>query len=326
MVRIATFNLETLDDHPSGGADFADRLAMLRPQMRRLRADVLCLQEVNARDEVGPDGVRARRLPALDRLLEGTEYRDFQRVVSQGRGGRPADCHNLVILSRYPVLEQDQVWHHLMPPPAYTPPVGADGPASMEWERPLLHAVLALADGCRLHVIADHLRAPRAAFLKGRKGADGGWRSLADWAEGFFAATVKAAGQALEVRLLVERIFDAEPEALIAVCGDFNAGDGEAPLRIVAADEEDAGNGRLATRALVILDRGLSDSRRFSVIHHGRRVMLDHILVSRSLTGWYLNSEIHNEALGDESLSPALVRTPPDSFHAPLVAVFAPPA
>jgi endonuclease/exonuclease/phosphatase family metal-dependent hydrolase len=337
-VRIATFNLENLDDRPPGGIEFADRLAVLRPQLQRLRADILCLQEVNAR-EPEEGAARPRALPALDRLLRGTAYEGYGRVVSSGcRGMRaagdadtrppgPADRHNLTILSRYPVLESRQVWHDLMPPPAYRSPSGAAsaGPADILWDRPLLHAVLGLADGRRLHVVAVHLRAPRAAFLPGRKTPDGSWERLADWAEGFFAATVKAAGQALETRLVVDQIFDAEPDALIAVCGDFNAGDGEAPLRLVAGDEEDSGNGRLAARALVVLDRGLSDSRRFSVVHNGRRVMLDHILVSRPLSGWYLGAEIHNETLGDELVSPLRVRMPPDSYHAPLVAAFEPP-
>ena len=48
---------------------------------------------------------------------------------------------------------------------------------------------------------------------------------MSGWAEGFFAAAIKRAGQALELRLAVERIFDAEPNAVIAVCGDFNAED-----------------------------------------------------------------------------------------------------
>jgi exonuclease III len=54
-------------------------------------------------------------------------------------------------------------------------------------------------------------------------------------------------------------------------------------------------------------------------------VLLDHILVSRSLLGWYRAAEIHNEALGDELVSPAAVWGAPDSYHAPLVAEFAPP-
>jgi hypothetical protein len=53
--------------------------------------------------------------------------------------------------------------------------------------------------------------------------------------------------------------------------------------------------------------------------------MLDHILVSRPLLGWYLGAEIHNETLGDELVSPASIHAPPDSYHAPLLAEFSLP-
>lgn len=325
-LRIGTFNLENLDDRPQAGSDFADRIAVLRPQLLRLRADVLCLQEVNshAATRSGP-----RECTALDKVVAGTEYEGFHRIVSLSRGGRrPADRHNLVILSRLPVLGHRQVWHDLVPPALYAPVTAdprPDQPDAVEWDRPILHAILQLPESRRLHVVCVHLRAPRAAWLPGCKDDHGRWRSVGGWAEGFFMAAVKQTGQALEARLLVESIFDGEPEALVAVCGDFNAGDSEMPVRTVRGDEEDTGNGHLAARVLVPLDRTVPDTQRYSVIHHGRRVMLDHILASRPLLGWYRGTEIHNEALGDELVSPATVWGSPDSFHAPLVAEFAPP-
>ena len=110
---------------------------------------------------------------------------------------------------------------------------------------------------------------------------------MSGWAEGFFLAAVKRAGQALEVRLLVDRLFDADADALIVVCGDFNADVHEVPVRTIRGDEEDAGNPHLAARTLVPVERSLADSRRFSVVHHGRPQMLDHLLVSRPLLAWY---------------------------------------
>ena len=72
----------------------------------------------------------------------------------------------------------------------------------------------------------------------------------------------------------------------------------------------------------LVLDRTLPESQRFSVIHRGRRIMLDHILASRPLLGCYIGSEIHNETLGDELVSPLMVRGSPETFHAPVVAEF----
>ncbi|PKU22549.1 endonuclease/exonuclease/phosphatase family protein [Telmatospirillum siberiense] len=319
-LKIATFNLESLDDRPCCESDFPDRLAILRPQLARLRADVLCLQEVNARavSRRGP-----RDLGALDQLLEGTPYADFHRTVSTNRAGkRPSDRHNLIVLSRWPIGRHRQLWHDLVSPPQYSPVFGGEGIA-VEWDRPLLYVRID-AGQCHLHVLNLHLRAPRAAFVAGQKD-HGVWKSVGGWAQGFFLAAVKQAGQALEARLLIDEIFDEDPQALIAVCGDFNARDSEVPVRAIRGDEEDTGNGHLAMRTLVPIDRSLPESRRYSAIHHGRPLMLDHILVSRSLLGWYVATEAHNEALGDELMSPALVHRPPDSYHAPIVAAFEPP-
>jgi len=66
-LRIATFNVENLDEPRRHGVSLDERIAVLRPQLLALRADVLCLQEVNAQDRRDPQ----HALRALDRLLEG---------------------------------------------------------------------------------------------------------------------------------------------------------------------------------------------------------------------------------------------------------------
>ena len=126
----------------------------------------------------------------------------------------------------------------------------------------------------------------------------------------------------LEARLAIDRVFDADPDAAIIVCGDMNAELREMPLRILCADAEDTGNGRLALRSLVPLETRLPDTIRYSVVHAGRPLMLDHILVSRSLALRSAGMEIHNEALGDEVIGYAAVHHSPESYHAPIVAEF----
>ena len=76
MLRIATFNLENFDDlGPTGQPTLAERIALMRPQLERLRADVLCLQEVNTQEVNG-----LRTFAALEQLIAGTAYATFQRV------------------------------------------------------------------------------------------------------------------------------------------------------------------------------------------------------------------------------------------------------
>lgn len=325
--RIATFNVENLGEPTGGSPALKDRIAVLRPQLQRLRADVLCLQEVDGQRRAPG---KKRYLQALESLLEDTPYADFHmaHTVSGSRGGGVRDKHNMVLLSRFPILEQGQVRHDLVSPPLYRratahPP--QDDPEIIDWDRAFIWARIGLPDGRALTVVNLHLRAPRAAWIDGQKADARTWRSVPGWAEGYFLATVKRAGQALEARMFIDSVLDSEPEALIAACGDFNADMYEMPVRIIRGDEEDMGNGKLAPRLLVPLERSLPASQRYSVIHGGRAVMLDHILVSRSLLGWYRLGEIHNEALGDELSTPAVVRGAPSSYHAPVVAEFEAP-
>lgn len=322
-LRIATFNVENLGDTTDGGIGLEERIRLLRPQVQRLRTDVLCLQEVDGQIDAESG---ERGLLALDALLADTPYESFHRATSVSRSkGTPRDKHNLVILTRYPVVDHRQIFHDLVAPPFFSSAVrdpDKNAPSIIEWDRPVLHAAMRLDGGRILHVVNIHLRAPRAAFIPGQKTGRGVWRTMSGWAEGFFLAAVKRAGQALETRLYLDRILNEDADALIVVAGDFNADTHEVPVRTIRGDEEDAGNPRLAMRTLVPVERGLADLRRFSVVHHGRPQMLDHILVTRPLLGWLHSVEVHNEALGDELITARAVRGSPESFHAPVVAEF----
>lgn len=322
-MRIASFNLESLATVSKSGVPLASRAEILRPQLERLDADILCLQEVNAEHVPGASD---RHLVALDRLLAGTPYAAYNRAATGAkRGTGAADVHNLVILSRYPIKAHRELRHHSVKPFEYrrvtaVPPDTAD--LSIEFERPILQAQIEVAPGLLMWVCNVHLRAPIAAHIPGQKKSAFVWRSVRGWAEGYYLSAVKRAAQAFELRLAVDEIFAADPHSLIAVCGDFNAEDHESPLKIVAGAEEDTGNGELAALSLVILDRSLPQDRRFSVLHHGRAQMLDHILVSRPLLGHFAALEVHNESLGDEVVGYGKVKQSPSSYHAPVVAEF----
>ena len=323
-IRIASFNLESLDEPPRGRVAVEKRIEILRPQLLRLRADVLCLQEVNGQNET--DGTRSLRV--LDKVLSGTAYANYHRVHSQSPSGKGArDRHNLVTLSRFPITKFEEVCHTRMEPPLYHPvtekPLQKNA-LPINWERPVLMCQLDLGTGTNnpLHVINVHLRAPRAAFISGQKKDATSWKSMPGWAEGYFIAALKQSGQALEVRFLIDEIFDANPRALVCVVGDFNADDHEAPVRIIRGDEDDVGSGEFAARMLVAAERSLPESQRFSIIHRGKAQMFDHILVSNNLLAWLRKTEIHNEALGDEVASPAAIADAPESYHAPIVADF----
>ena len=176
-MRVATFNLENLD------MPIAWRTTVLRPALQRLEADVLCLQEVNGQHVPGEAG---RKLITLDELLAGTAYAVFHRTSTMAADGADvADVHNLVTLSRYPILHHHQVHHHFVPPVEMRL-VTADPPASditkIKFNRPML--VTELDPGSsKLTVVNVHLRAPLATAIPGQKISPFVRKSVGAWAE-----------------------------------------------------------------------------------------------------------------------------------------------
>lgn len=323
-MRIATFNLESLDLPPKAHVPLEVRAEILRPALARLEADVLCLQEINGQSVHGKP---ERELIALDQLLTGTPYASYHRVSTAGSDGHGvADVHNLVTLSRFPLLATHEVRHSLIPPLQHclqtaVPPNINYTP--LRFDRPVLVTDFDVGNRRRLSVINLHLRAPLAAAIAGQKLAPFVWKSVSAWAEGYFLSAVRRAAQALEIRLLVDKMLSDDPRLLIAVAGDFNADDHETPLKIAVGAEEDTGNGQLSAQSLVVLDRAIAADRRWSVLHYGRQQMLDHILASHTLYGYFRSIEVHNESLGDEALAYSKISNPPGSYHAAVVAQFA---
>ncbi len=326
-MRLATFNLESLDLGPQRGGkahvDFDTRAAVLRPELERLEADILCLQEVNAQHVPGQ---HERQLVALEKLLEGTPYRHYARAVGSAPGGHgPADVHNLVTLSRFPIERIREVRHDIVAPPRHTSITAEPGrgeEVSVSFDRPLLVTEMAQPGGQRVSVVNVHLRAPLASPVAGQKTGPFAWRSAAGWAEGFYLSMLKREAQALELRLLVDELLVKTPSALVAVAGDFNAEDYGPALRLAVAAEEDLGASELAAHGLIVLDRAIPADRRWSVLHHGRPQMLDHILASRALYGHFRSIEVHNEGLGDELLGYGKALHSAASYHAAVVAEF----
>ncbi len=315
-MRIATFNVESLD------LPIEPRAALLRPALERLDGDILCLQEINGQKL--PNSPR-RSLAALDQLLEGTRYASFHRASTTSKSSSgPDSVHNLVTLSRFPINAQRQVRHELLAPvsvPLNSAMPQQAGHVEQEFDRPLLLTEIDV-DGQMLHLVNVHLRAPLASSIPGQKESSFVWKTTSAWAEGYYLSSLKRVGQALELRFLVDQMFDRDPQAWVLVAGDFNVEEHETPMRIILAASEDTGNSSLAARTLVLLERSVPPAKRFSVAHHGRPQMLDHIAASQALYGHFRSVEVHNEAIGDEAVGYALGLKPAGSYHAGVVATF----
>lgn len=316
-IRLATFNVENLDDRPNLDPPLSARLPILRPQLQRLDADILCLQEVNGQRRSSG----ARTLAALDTLIADTPYATFHRAVTHNDAGHIADVHNLVTLSRWPIGAAEVIRCGTVARTTWKSGDDAGQGHEVAYGRPGLATRVDVA-GRVLWVVNLHLKSPAAAVVRGGKEDAHTWRSTAAWAEGCYLAALQRNAQALDARLWVDGVFDNDAAALIAVCGDLNADLDDVPVRLLRAAEDDTGNGALAGRALVAPERQLPQDRRFSVMHHGRAEMLDHVLVSRALLGGFKALEVHNETLADELVGFAAVRHDTASYHAPLVASF----
>lgn len=320
-LRIATFNLMNLDDRPDRKPSLAERIPILRPQLVRLDADVLCLQEVCGQQEHG-----RMRLDAMKRLLECTPYEGYRRVSSIDQTtGEVFENHNLVILSRYEILEHHQYLHDYAPSPRYqkvTAQPEEREAREISWERPILHARIGLPNNMAVEVINLHLKSRRPTNIQGHKVDERTWKTASGWAEGVFISSMKRIGQSLETRILIDRLFDEDPCALIAVCGDFNEEFDEVALEAIRGDVENTGNLRLAMRVMVPTERNIPEPARYSLLHNGKGKMLDHILVSRTMLAYFKGSEVHNELLHDESIVFASRIFYPESDHAPVIARF----
>jgi len=316
-MRVATFNIENLDETRS--PTLAERIPVLRPGLLRLNADILCLQEIHGQERDG----QPRGLWALQALINGTPYQDFHISHTETSADEAYDKRNLVILSRHPILDSRQIRNEYVGDLMYrrmtASPHEADA-KQINWQRPLLYTKIGHPQG-PIHLINIHLKSRLPSAVPGQREGFG-YRSVAGWAEGYFISSMKRVGQALEVRMLVDEIFDVEPEARIIVCGDFNAEPGQVPVEAIAGRVENTGNAALAQRQLLPCSNTIPKESRYSHLHEGHGNLLDHMLISRSLLAYYQNAEIHNEILHDESIAFASDKKYPESDHAPFVAEF----
>jgi endonuclease/exonuclease/phosphatase family metal-dependent hydrolase len=321
-VRIATFNLENFDETaPDEWPSLAERIELMRPQIVRLRASIACFQEVNGQERSN----QPRSLLALGQLLADTNLAGAGLVSTRTENGDVYDERNLVVATTFAFLSDEQLRNDLVDPLLYRrltakPPDTAA--VTVDIERPILHVQLNLPNGTRLHVINVHLKSKIPTNIPGQKIDAYSWRSADAWAEGSFISSMKRMSQALEVRRLVDQILDADPNAQIAVAGDFNAAPDEVPVMAIRGDVENTGNPDLVGRVLVPIEHTIPAPARYTLYHPGRGEMLDHMLISRNLLAHYRGSEIHNEILHDESAAFAIDRKYPESDHAPVVATF----
>lgn len=330
--RIATYNVRDFFDdavpHVIGQLDrdgfnawaqkrartlYARKLEAIAAVVARMDADVVAFQEVEG----------AHVLDALRALLPGSGYLP---AVAGAQDERGIACG---VLSRFPVTVTDV---HNVGELAF--PVFAEGDprpfgARLRSRRGVLEVGVALPDGTSLCMLAVHLKSGRPVSKVAATGA-----ALEDTdhytaAEGHVRAAVVRMAEALAVRSLVEARLMRDSRAQLVVAGDFNDGPGSVTLRAVAGDLAEAPRGRgsdldaagaLEAGVLQACARAVPEPARYSLLHRGAGVLVDHILVSRALWRRFRGARVLNENLHNAAFEG---REDVDSDHAPVVADFA---
>lgn len=316
-LRVGTFNFDNLDD--SDPTEFDRRKTVLRQMLSRINADLLFLQEVHS-------------ITAVTELIKGTRYErehfqmDFTKTKSSGRT-QPYSRRNLVILSKYPIQNPRHYYHDLVERPQWkkittTNPTASD---NILWERPIFHCEIELGPNKILHAINLHLKSKIPSNIDGQRHPEKRWLwfSIYGWAEGYFVSTMKRVGQALETRMLIDKeIFAHDSEAAIVVAGDFNAEIYSVPFKTIVGSMREVSNPDLGPFVMVPCEFNVPSDQRFSLLHHGKGNMLDHVIVSKPLYPYWKGTEIFNELIPDKSIAFSMPEYYPESDHAPVVASF----
>jgi hypothetical protein len=138
-LRVAAFNLENFDETKPGERPSLDeRIALMRPQIVRLRADICCFQEVHGQERPR----QPRALLALQRLLEGTNLEGTNLASAKPQDNDVYDERNIVVATHHTVVRREQLMNNLVDEPLYKrltalPPDATAKPVGIE--RPVLH-------------------------------------------------------------------------------------------------------------------------------------------------------------------------------------------
>ena len=265
-----------------------------------------------------------RDVITLKELLAGTRYEGFHLAYTRTRSKNEAyNERNLVTISRYPIVKSQSILRDLLTNKIQYNLLTdvEDKVKDIRWERPIFYTQIEPEPGKLLHVMNVHLKSRNPTSITGQREGYS-WKSVTGWTEGYFLSALKRIGQAFEARVLIDQIFDGDPQAKIVICGDFNAHAGEVPIDAIMGKVENTGNPDLLFRVMFPCEDTVPESQRYTHIHHGQGNLLDHMLISRRMLELYRGAEIHNEALHDESVSFAFDTKFPESDHAPFIGEF----
>ncbi|HEX3771723.1 MAG TPA: endonuclease/exonuclease/phosphatase family protein [Polyangiaceae bacterium] len=313
---LATFNVKNLFD-PAAGAAARERDLVTRKveaiaeTLRACDADVVGLQEVGS----------PRLLQAVLDLWPEGRYREPVLGTADARGIRCA------LLSRLPVTDARVETAATLPFPVFQLGDRAPFGDRIPLRRGVVRARLASDQG-PVHVLVVHFKSPLPVDLRGRDGAAIAPSTQHERAEGVLRSLVWRAAEALHARTLVDALLASDPEASLAVVGDFNDGPASPVVRVLRGEAGgapgDAGAAEPFDGALYDCAARVEAGRRFSAWHGGAPSQIDHVLATAGLYRRVAAARFLNESLRDHgAFDPSADEAPTvDSDHAALVVRF----
>lgn len=296
QLSLATYNVLNLDIRADDGDDDVGngRLAGIAFDIgANLSApDIVVLQEIQDDSGAINDGTTSAllTLQALaDSIFDqtGVRYSVFDNpfVVNGQTGGQPGGNIRVAFLYRDDRVDLDEA-------SAFTITDPDDGAlaAAFEGSRAPLGATFSF-NGQNVTVIGNHFTS--------RIGSGPGFGAQQP---ALAAAELTRAAQAAAVNSYVDRLLAIDPNARIAVAGDFNEFQFEEPLRVLSGEldfdgAQVTGGGIEVLRNLTFL---LEEEERYSALFEGNAQAIDHIFASLSLAAGAQVDAVHtNTILGN---------------------------
>ncbi|WP_298468066.1 Calx-beta domain-containing protein [uncultured Erythrobacter sp.] len=307
QLSLATYNVLNFDiNEADGDTDIAEgRLAGIATDIgiNLAAPDIVVLQEVQDDSGSATDGTVSAQMTLEALATEifnqtGIQYSVFDNpfVVDGETGGQPGGNIRIAFLYRDDRVDLDEASAFTI-----TDDTGAIDAAFANSRAPL--GANFTFNGQTVTVIGNHFTS--------KIGSDSSFSAIQPPTN---AGAVARAAQAAAVNAHIDELLAANPDAKIAVAGDFNEFQFEEPMEVLTG-ELDFDGATVSPGSETVLENltfKLDEDDRFSVLFQGNAQALDHILATSNLADGAQIDAVHtNTPLGN-----------PNSDHDPFLAVF----
>lgn len=303
-MKIATHNVEFLFEegtHFHSGKEWNYTKELVEARINHfsklfseIDADILLLQEVASKS-------------VIERIIEKTniDYSYFFATPDQNGVGnvvlykqKDATCESIPALTSLPVFINGD----------------ADVIGSRIWSRRDFVNIETNWQGKKLHIVDVHIKANFLMPEKSITGETHPMKTQITAADGLIRSEVFRFSQAKRLRELIDTFFVSDPDASVIIGGDYNAEENYAVYRIIRGVINDASD------TLIEAGTKIEQEKRFSSLSTtlGRKRLLDHFLISKSLEPHLVDVQILNKNISENkntAPNPVLV----GSDHAPVI-------